>query len=202
MAATSTRKNYPPSPAVSAVPFEWAQAQPEILFHRDQAASELWHDYYATLSQDRPGLHGTATGRAEAQVLRLSAIYAALDCSPIIQLPHLHAALSLWDYCSYSAASLFGTCVGDSIADRIREALQASPDGLTREQIRKLFHGHVSSGLIDQALERLSSLEVVTSRYVTGRGRRTILWSAIDCEYAEPAEEDADEDEESWEEPT
>ena len=150
---------------------EWAQDQPEILFRRDQAASELWNDYYATLSQDRPGLHGTATGRAEAQVLRLSALYAALDCSPIIQLPHLHAALALWDYCSSSAASLFGTCVGDSIADRIREALQASPDGLTREQIRNLFHGHVSSGLIDQALERLSSLGLVTSRYVTGRGR-------------------------------
>ncbi len=181
---------------------EWAQGHPEIPFRRDQAASELWNDYYATLSQDRPGLHGTATGRAEAQVLRLSAIYAALDCSPIIQLPHLHAALTLWDFCSYSAASLFGNCVGDSIADRIREALQASPDGLTREQIRNLFHGHVSSGLIDQALERLSSLQLVTSRYVNGPGRRTILWSAIDCESTQPTQEDADEAEESWEETT
>ena len=133
---------------------EWAQSETEILFRRDQAASELWNDYYATLSQDRPGLHGTATGRAEAQVLRLSALYAALDCSPIIQLPHLQAALALWDYCSASAASLFGTCVGDSIADRIREALQASPDGLTRKQIRNLFHGHVSSASIDQALAK------------------------------------------------
>ena len=149
---------------------EWAQSQTEILFRRDQAASELWNDYYATLSQDRPGLHGTATGRAEAQVLRLSALYAALDCSPIIQLPHLQAALALWDYCSASAASLFGTCVGDSIADRIREALQASPDGLTRKQIRNLFHGHVSSALIDQALAKLSSLELVTSRYASRRG--------------------------------
>ena len=86
---------------------DWAQGHPEILFRRDQAASELWNDYYATLSQDRPGLHGAATGRAEAQVLRLSAIYAALDCSSLIQLPHLHAALALWGYCSYSAATLF-----------------------------------------------------------------------------------------------
>ena len=72
---------------------EWAQGQPEILFRRDQAASELWNSHYATLSQERPGLHGAATGRGEAQVLRLSAIYAALDCSPIIRLPHLQAAL-------------------------------------------------------------------------------------------------------------
>ena len=176
---------------------EWAQGQTEILFRRDQAASELWNDYYATLSQDRPGLHGTATGRAEAQVLRLSALYAALDCSSIIQLPHLQAALALWDYCSDSAASLFGSCVGDSIADRIREALQASPDGLTRKQIRNLFHGHVSSGSIDQALERLSSLGASHfSLCVAGRGRPTTLWSAIDHQYEEPMEEEATEPEE------
>jgi hypothetical protein len=170
---------------------EWAQGQPEILFRRDPAASELWNSHYATLSQDRPGLHGAATGRGEAQVLRLSATYAALDCSSLIRLPHLQAALVLWDYCSYSATSLFGNCVGDSIADRIREALQASPDGLSRKQISNLFHGHVSSGSIDQALERLSSLQLVTSRYLTGRGpgRRTILWSAIDHDQKEPMEE-------------
>ncbi len=179
---------------------EWAQGQTEILFRRDPAASKLWNSYYATLSQDRPGLHSTATGRAEAQVLRLSALYAALDCSPIIQLPHLQAALALWDYCSASAASLFGTCVGDSIADRIREALQASPDGLSREQIRNLFHGNVSSGSIDQALERLSSLELVTSRYVIGRGRPTTLWSAVDYQYEELMEEETAEPKESPEE--
>jgi hypothetical protein len=96
-----------------------------------------------------------------------------------------------------TAASLFGTCVGDSTADRIREALQASPNGLTRKQIWNLFHGHVSSGSIDQALERLSSLGLVTSRYVSGRGRRTILWSAIDREDEELTKEETAEAEES-----
>ena len=62
---------------------------------------------------------------------------------------------------------------GDSVADRIREALQTSSDGLARKQIRKLFHGHVSSASIDQALEKLSSLGLVTSRYDFGRGRPT-----------------------------
>jgi hypothetical protein len=179
---------------------EWAQAQPEVLFRRDPAASELWNDHYATLSQDRPGLHGAATGRGEAQVLRLSAIYAALDCSSLIRLPHLQAALILWDYCSYSAASLFGTCVGDSVADRILEALQAAENGLTREQLRKLFHCRVGSGSIDQALEKLSSLQLVTSRYVTGRGRPTTVWFSIDPACVEPTEEEAAEPEESSEE--
>jgi hypothetical protein len=179
---------------------EWAQGHSEILFRRDEAASKLWNSYYATLSQDRPGLHSTATGRAEAQVLRLSALYAALDCSPIIQLPHLQGALALWDYCSASAASLFGTCVGDSIADRIHEALQASPDGLSREHIRNLFRGNVSSGSINQAFERLSSLGLVTSRYVIGRGRPTTLWSTVDYQYEELMEEETAEPKESPEE--
>jgi hypothetical protein len=181
---------------------EWAQSRPEILFRRDQAASELWSDYYATLSQAESRLHGAATGRAEAQVLRMSAIYAALDCSSTIRLPHLQAALTLWDFCSYSATSLFGTCVGDSVADRILEALQAAPDGLTRDQIRKLYHGHVSSCSIGEALEKLSSLGVATSRSMSGRGPLTTVWFAIDSEYAEQTEEEDAEPEESWEEQT
>jgi hypothetical protein len=167
------------------------------LFRRDPAASELWNDYYASLSQAQPGLHTAATGRAEAQVLRISALYAALDCSPIVQLPHLQAALALWDYCAGSAASLFGACVGDSIADRIHEALQAASDGLSRKQIRGLFHGNVSSGPIDQALERLSSLWLVMSRFVPGRGRATTLGSAIDPGYGDLMEEETAEPEES-----
>ena len=159
---------------------EWTQRQPEIPFRRDPAASELWNDHYADLSQAKSRLHGAATGRAEAQVLRLSALYAALDCSSLIRLPHLQASLALWDYCSYSAATLFGACVGDSIADRIHEALHATENGLTREQIRMLFHGRVGTGSIDQALEKLSSLQLVTSLYVTGRGRPTTVWSALD----------------------
>jgi hypothetical protein len=180
---------------------EWAHGQPEILFRRDPAASELWNDYYATLSHAGSRIHGAATGRAEAQVLRISAIYAALDCSPIIRLPHLEAALCLWDFCSYSATSLFGTCVGHSVADRILEALQAAPDGLTRNQIRKLFHGHLSSYAIDEAIQKLSSLAVATSRFVSGRGPLTTVWFAIGPEYAEQTEEEAAEPEEFWEEP-
>ena len=174
---------------------EWAQARPEIIFHRDPAASELWNDYYATLSQAESRLHRAATGRAEAQVLRLSALYAALDRSSLIRLPHLQAALTMWDFCSYSAASLFGACVGDSVADRILEALQAAENGLTRKQIRDLFHGNISSSSIDQALEKLSSLGAATCRFTgAGRGRPATLWSAIGHEYAEPMEEETPEE--------
>ena len=51
-----------------------------------------------------------------------------------------------------SAALLFGVSTGDPIADRIREAIQASNDGLSKYQIRRLFHGHVEGSRIDAAL--------------------------------------------------
>ena len=106
------------------------------------------------------------------------------------------------DYCSYSAASLFGTFVGDSVADRILEALQAAEDGLSRTQIMDLFHRNVSSSSIEEALETLGSLGLVTSRFISGRGRRTTLWSTIEHEYAEGMQEEAAEPEEYPEEET
>ncbi len=157
---------------------DWAAATPEILFRRDDAARELWQDCYPTLSQLHPGLHGAATSRAEAQVLRLSAIYAALDTSSVVGLPHLQAALAVWDYCSASASHLFGDSTGDAIADRILEALVESPQGLSREHIRRLFHGHVSCDRIDAALEQLRQLDAAGYKSEPTRGRSSTLWSA------------------------
>ena len=111
------------------------------------------------------------------------------------------ADLSSRDNCSYSAP-LFGSCAGDPVADRILKALQAAENGLSRSQIRGLFHGHVSRSSIDQALEELGSLGVVTSRLISGRGRPTTLWSAIEHEYAERMQEEAAEPEEYPEEET
>ncbi len=158
----------------------WASSATETPLCRNQAARELWNDFYPALSQARPGAYGAATSRAEAQVLRLSAIYAALDCSSVITLAHLQAALAVWEYCSASAAFLFGASTGEPAADRIHHALDQAPEGLTRKQIRGLFHGHLSSKRIDAALEELTSLGLVTNRTLPGRGRPSMLWSAIE----------------------
>jgi hypothetical protein len=117
-------------------------------------------------------------------------------------MPHLQAALTIWDYCSYSAASLFGDYIGDSVADRILQALQAAENGLTRKQIHDLFHGHVSSASIDEAMEKLRSLAVAASRLLPGRGRPTTLWFATEHEYREPIEDEDVELEEFLEDAT
>jgi hypothetical protein len=128
-----------------------------------------------------PGLYGAATSRAEAQVLRLSALYAVLDCSPVMRLPHLQAALAVWDYCGASASLFFGTATGDHTADRILEAINASAGGfLSRTQMSALFQGHVSSGRIEAALEQLISLGAVfQSGTQPSGGRPSTLWSAV-----------------------
>ena len=166
---------------------DWVSNTENKPFCRDQAARDLWIGGYETLSEARPGLYGAATSRAEAQVLRLSAIYAALDCSPVIALSHLQAALAVWDYCSASAALIFHASTGDAVLDRVRRALDASPEGLTRKEIRALFHGHVSSERIDRALEQLTSQGLATNQSTVGRGRPATRWSGI--EDSEPAEE-------------
>jgi hypothetical protein len=167
---------------------DWATATPEILFRRDPAARQLWHDRYPVLSQLRPGLRGAATSRAEAQVLRLSAIYAALDSTSVIGLPHLQAALAVWDYCYASASLLFGMSTGDPIADRIREAVEASSEGLSKSKITRLFHGHVERDRIDAALETLVTLGALALNHQPTAGRPSTRWSAL-VENEEPAED-------------
>jgi hypothetical protein len=158
---------------------DWVGDAHTIRLSRDDQARTLWHECYPVLSQVRPDLYGAATSRAEAQVLRLSAIYAVLDCSSSIRLPHLQAALAVWDYCSASAALFFGTSTGDHIADRILEAINASPHGLSRTQMSCLFYGHISSNRIDAALEQLISLGAIDQSNQASGGRPATLWSAI-----------------------
>jgi hypothetical protein len=166
---------------------DWVSNAESKPFCRNQAARDLWNGGYETLSEGRPGLYGSATSRAEAQVLRLSAIYAVLDCSPVIEPLHLQAALAVWDYCSASAALIFHASTGDAVLDRIRLALDATPEGLTRKEIRALFHGHISSERIDMALEKLTSQGLATNQSTPGRGRPVTRWSGT--EDSEPVEE-------------
>jgi hypothetical protein len=160
---------------------DWAQSQTEILFRRSEAARELWMDRYPALSQGRPDTYGAATSRAEAQVLRLSALYAALDCSAQVEVSHLRAALAVWDYCQASACRFFDGAPIDPTARRISEALSAAPGGLTKLQIIGIFCGHVSKERIDLALQQLSTLGIIGSHQppATGRGRPSTVWTPV-----------------------
>ena len=132
---------------------------------RDENSRRDWYKIYERLSEGKPGLVGSITARAEAQVVRLSCLYALLDLSPVIRREHQLAALALWDYCEASVSYIFGNALGDPIADAIMRALQTNLEGITRTQISDLFGRHQSAARISQALTQLEAL---------GRARRVI----------------------------
>ena len=146
---------------------------------RDAEARELWATAYRQLTEAKPGLLGAVISRAEAQVLRLSMLYALLDMSTTIRVPHLQAALALWRYSEDSARHIFGGRVGDAIGDAILGALRgAGAVGMTRTEIYNLFQRNQPRHQIAQALAELEALGVARStREVTG-GRPTERWLA------------------------
>jgi len=159
----------------------WAQSPREL--SRNAQATALWHEVYGPLSAGRPGLLGAVTSRAEAQVLRLSLIYAALDRSEVIALEHLQAALAVWDYCARSAAHIFGDRLGDPVADKIRDALAARQDaGMTRLEIVNLFGRHESSDRIEGALKLLERCGLIVRLRVATGGRPTEVIRLRECE--------------------
>lgn len=147
---------------------------------RDPEARELWAEVYPELSEGKPGMFGSMTARAEAQVLRLSCIYALLDLSNIVRVEHLKAALACWEYCEQSARFIFGEALGDPVADQILEALNQTPQGLTRTEIRDLFQRNQSAKRIAIALENLLAANLVRREKVESeRGRPAEKWFAV-----------------------
>ena len=55
------------------------------------------------------GMLGAVTSRAEAQVVRLSCLYALLDSSKVIRRQHMTAALAVWRYCETPPATFSAT---------------------------------------------------------------------------------------------
>jgi hypothetical protein len=134
---------------------EFARNAKEI--KRSTAASKLWAKVYPKLSEGKSGVLGAMTARAEAQVLRLSILYALLDCSHTVEPGHLKAALALWSYCERSAYWIFGTGTGDVNADKILASLRGAGSwGLMRTEISQdVFKNNVSSYVLDGALDIL-----------------------------------------------
>jgi Primase C terminal 2 (PriCT-2)/BT4734-like, N-terminal domain/Protein of unknown function (DUF3987) len=125
--------------------------------YRDAQAKAAWHAVYKPLSDDRTGLADTILARAEAHVLRLSMLYALLDCSEEIQHKHLNAALALWTYVEDSAAHVFGNAIGDATADTIVQELEKKgATGITKNAfLEDIFQRNTPAAEITRALHFL-----------------------------------------------
>jgi hypothetical protein len=152
-----------------------------VEIERDLDARTLWHDVYPSLSDGKPGMLGAITGRAEAQVMRLSAIYALLDKSKFIRPEHHQAAMAAWRYCEQSARWIFGTSTGDRNADKILVALRHAPNGMTKTEISvEVFNKHASSADIDEALRLLNGLHMANYRAEASGGAPIERWFFTD----------------------
>ena len=145
--------------------------------NRDSAATDLWHKVYPELSAERPGLFGAMTARAEAQVLRLSMVYALLDLNKTIRRQHLEAALAVWERAEATVRYLFGDLTGDSVADTILRALRAQAL-MTQTDIGALFGRHVPSERIGKATALLLEGGLVTCERIETDGRPAMKWKA------------------------
>jgi hypothetical protein len=145
-------------------------------------AAEAWCAVYPDLSADRPGLLGSLTARAEAQVVRLATLYALWAGSDRIDLQHLTAAAAIEEFCRKSVDYIFGDMLGDQVADTILAALRAAGSrGLTRTEMSNLFSRNVSSSQIARALSELTRRGLTMQRADHGTGGRPAqIWVAID----------------------
>jgi hypothetical protein len=146
---------------------------------RDEEAGEIWRTVYGPLSDGRAGLAGALLARGEAHVCRLAMLYALMDCSTLIQAPHLLAALALWDYSTRSVYFIFGDSLGDPIADELLRLLRSCPQGLTRTEISSYFQRNASADRIGKALGLLLQHKLVRREVEQTGGRTAERWSAV-----------------------
>ena len=176
---------------VAALGFRVGQALSEARkigkLRRSAEADRLWETAYYAVDDNVPGMLGAVLARTEAQLLRLSMVYALLDGSPIIKAEHLRAAAAVWDYTAISAGRIFGHLSGDPIADELLAALRNAGDaGLDRTAQHNLFSRHVSVARREAALEYLTERRLVETVTIETGGRpRTVTRIAQQAQKAQ-----------------
>jgi hypothetical protein len=154
---------------------------------RTPDAEELWADLYRQMDEDEPpGLLGAIIARDQPQTLRLSVAYCLLDGAKRIDVAHVQAAASLWQYCRDSAAYVFGESIGNPTADRLLQGIRAAgSEGLDGRQRSALFAGHKTHAELEQALQLLESKDLVEVEEITTGGRPAVIARAKKCELRE-----------------
>lgn len=147
---------------------------------RSPEARDLWACEYERLAEEATGRLGMVTSRGDAQVTRLSLVYALLDGSNAIEAKHHHAATALWRYCEDSARFIFGNALADADADKIFTALKSAPAGLTRTAIsRDVFCGHRTTDAISVKLHMLANAGLARATALATQGRSIEVWRAV-----------------------
>jgi hypothetical protein len=119
----------------------------------DTGANKRWVEMYHSLTQTRPGLMGAILARGSTQVLKLALLYALVDKSKTILLPHLEAAYALWKYSEASCGLIFKAVTGDQLADKLLTFARESRR--TKTECFQKFSGHCTKSQLDNAIRTL-----------------------------------------------
>jgi hypothetical protein len=153
----------------------------DLEIERTEDAAAEWRRIYPELTRERVGTLGAICNRAAPQVIRLSLIYAILDCSDSIQIEHLRAAIEVWRYCEESVRYVFGNELSNRTANTILRTLRSSGrKGLSRTGISKLFNGNKTKAEIDSALQILHSAKLARRSTIPTEGRAAEVWFAVE----------------------
>jgi hypothetical protein len=144
-------------------------------------ARELWTD---EVSRWKAAAHPSSMvhalkSRFRPQVKRLAVIYAVSDQSDVIDVPHLQAALAVWDYSVQTVEYCLADQIGDKDANKLYQALLESPSGLTRKEVyAEVFKMNKSSQQIDRAVKLLKDRNLIIEKKMSGRTKSTTIWIA------------------------
>jgi hypothetical protein len=146
-------------------------------FEMDAAATSHFTTIYSRLTRPRAGDAAPLLDRAAPTVRRLALIFALLDCDKTIRLPHLKAALAVWDYCERSTEFLFGDPVGDPLKKKSLELVcKAGEKGMTRNELTVALTGGRDREKVASLLtELLASGLIAASFRQTGRKKTPVF---------------------------
>ncbi len=144
-------------------------------------ASQLWDEWYsAVTSKTQYGQVAALSNRAEAHALRFAVTYALLDASPDIKLPHIEAAIALWDYAQASVLYIFSQTTGNVVADKIYRELVYGR--MSRSQIMDIFQRNISANVLQTALQLLEDMgkaRCVREQEAGKAGRPREIWERL-----------------------
>jgi hypothetical protein len=148
-----------------------------------------WTALYPHISVEEAGAFGAVTARAEAQLQRLSLIYALTDGAQKIEHRHFLAATAVWEYGKASAKLIFEGVSEDPNQARIMELLKSGP--ATQSQLNTAFGGHLKSFQLRGLLENLQASRVIQANSRQTTGRPVTTWSLVPAaaEKAEKADQ-------------
>jgi hypothetical protein len=152
--------------------------------HRTPAAAARWAEIYDNIDDTVDGVIGSLCARAEAQMVRLSVVYAAIDGSPVIDVCHVEAAKAVWDHCHTSIELIFAaTNPNEHVTNRLLGALRAAgPEGLDRTEQRDLFSRHLNGRVLDDARRALVNRRLAYTYNIATAGRPRLVTVAAESD--------------------